>query len=82
MLREISCQQLDEWIAYYQMEPFGLEPIDSLLAHFKALFINANTPKGKQRYQPDKFLMYFRRNQKELTGDELDEDVPFKGDEE
>ena len=58
MLREISCGQLDEWIAFYQLEPWGLAVIDNLFAHFKAIFVNMNLPKGKMRMKPEKFLLW------------------------
>ena len=58
MLREMSSAQLDEWIAFYGMEPWGLAVWDALFAHFKALFAAANTPKGKHREMPEKFLLW------------------------
>lgn len=49
MLREMTSAQLDEWIAFYRIEPWGLAVIDNLLASIKALLININTPKGKPK---------------------------------
>ena len=49
MLREMTSAQLDEWIAFYRIEPWGLAVIDNLLASIKALLININMPKGKAR---------------------------------
>lgn len=49
MLREMTTAQLDEWIAFYRIEPWGLAVIDNLIASIKALIININTPKGKPR---------------------------------
>ena len=58
MLREMTSQQVDEWIAFYRIEPFGLAVWDNLCAHFKALFAAANTPKGKPREKLEKFLLW------------------------
>jgi hypothetical protein len=49
MLREMTSAQLDEWIAFYRIEPWGLAVIDSLIASLKALLININTPRGKPK---------------------------------
>ncbi|MBQ6508079.1 MAG: hypothetical protein IJI07_01275 [Flexilinea sp.] len=49
MLREMTSAQLDEWIAFYRIEPWGLAVIDNLLASIKALLININTPKGEPK---------------------------------
>ena len=58
MLREISCGQLDEWIAFYQLEPWGLAVLDNLFAHLKAILVNMNMPKGKGKIKPEKFLLW------------------------
>ena len=58
MLREMSSQQLDEWIAYYKLEPFGIQALDWILAHFKALFVNSNLKKGRKPYKPKKLLTF------------------------
>lgn len=49
MLREMTSAQLDEWIAFYRIEPWGLAVIDNLIASIKALIININMPKGKSK---------------------------------
>ena len=33
MLREMTAEQFDEWIAYYQLEPFGILAEDAIAAH-------------------------------------------------
>jgi len=58
MLREMSSQQVDEWIAFYRLEPWGLAVLDNLFAHFKALFVRANMPKGKTPPKPEKLLLW------------------------
>ena len=49
MLRQMTSAQLDEWIAFYRLEPWGLAVLDMLVASIKALIININTPKGKTK---------------------------------
>lgn len=61
MLREMSAQQVDEWIAFYQIEPWGLQVIDGIFAHLKALIANMNLQKGKPRIKAEKFLLWPER---------------------
>lgn len=72
MLREMSSNQLIEWIAYYQLEPWGMAALDTIIAHFKALFINAQLKKGKKPFKLDKFLTFGpkQKPKHEVTGDE------------
>lgn len=58
MMREMTAQQFDEWIAYYQLEPFGILAEDALSAHWKAIYVNAHRKKGKQAMKVDKFLLF------------------------
>lgn len=60
MLRTMTADQLDEWIAYYRLEPFGVEMWDWLLAHFKTLFANANRDLKRKRrgYRAENFLCF------------------------
>lgn len=48
MLESMSSRLLAEWMAYYQMEPFGDELIDTHLARIAALLFNANRPKKEK----------------------------------
>ena len=57
MLREMTARQLDEWKAYFGLEPWGTSVIDNLLAHFKAIYVNAHARKGK-RYKTQQFLLF------------------------
>ena len=58
MLREMTAKQFDEWLAYYQIEPFGILAEDAIAAHWKAIYANANRRKGKQAIKVDKFLLF------------------------
>ena len=58
MMREMTAQQFDEWIAYYQIEPFGILADDAEWAHWKAIYANAHKQKGKPTIKTKKFLMF------------------------
>ena len=58
MLREMTAEQFDEWIAYYQIEPFGILANDAEWAHWKAIYVNAHLKKGKPKIKIDKFMMF------------------------
>ena len=58
MLREMTAKQFDEWLAYYQLEPFGILADDAISAHWKAIYANAHRKKGKQAIKVEKFLLF------------------------
>ena len=68
MLREMTAEQFNEWIAYYQIEPFGILAFDSLLAHFKAIYANAHKRKDKRPFKSAKFLCF---GEKKKSADDL-----------
>ena len=69
MLREMSSQQVDEWIAFYQIEPFGLAVLDNMMAHLKAVIAAIVTPKGKASPKPEKFLLWPERKAQRVDAD-------------
>ncbi len=75
MLREMSSGQLFEWIAYYQLEPWGMASMDYIMAHFKALFVNAFIKKGKRPHKVKEFLtLRQKKKPTEVSPDDFDED--------
>lgn len=58
MLREMTAKQFDEWIAFYQLEPFGILAEDALSAHWKAIYANAHRRRGKPAIKIEKFLLF------------------------
>ena len=73
MLREMTSGQLNEWMAFYKLEPWGLAVLDALAASIKALHINLNTPKGKSRIKKlDKLLLWPDRRGHSVTQEEID----------
>ncbi len=77
MLREMSSEQLYEWMAFYQLEPFGTAVLDYEFAHFKALYANSNLKKGKRPYKTEKFLLFGEK--KNAVDAEWDEDDAMSG---
>lgn len=76
MLREMTSAQLDEWIAFYQVEPWGLAVLDMLIASIKALIVNINTAKREQKVRKLDKLLLWPENQKRVPGTL---DVPSDG---
>ena len=66
MLREMTAQQCEEWLAFYQLEPFGIGAQDAEWAHWKAIYTNAHAKKGKRTPKPEKFLL-FREQEKDAS---------------
>ena len=74
MLREITSGQLNEWMAFYKLEPWGLAVLDALTASIKALLINMNTPKGKSRIKKlDKLLLWPDNRKRSVSQEEIEE---------
>jgi len=58
MLSEISAREFSEWIAYYQIEPFGILAEDAIAAHGKAIYVNSHRQHGQTAKKIDKFLTF------------------------
>lgn len=61
MLRRISLAQLLEWIAFYELEPFGELRQDFRMAHTMALMANLNRNHEKQPepFKLSQFMLKF-----------------------
>jgi hypothetical protein len=57
MLRRMSSRALTEWMAYYNLEPFGDEVLDIHLSNLTAAVTNANRTKGSAS-QPKEFRLW------------------------
>lgn len=68
MLSQMPESQFIEWLAYYQIEPFGILAEDLISAHGKALYANSNLRRGKT---PKKTKDYMVFREKELDASEL-----------
>lgn len=84
MLRTMTADQFDEWIAYYRLEPFGVEMWDWLIAHFKALFVNANRDVRKNRrgYRAEQFLCFRTRKGKAVQNPTTGGEEPLNDEDE
>ena len=58
MLDSIPARTFSEWIAYYQLEPFGILAEDAIEAHWKAMYANVHRKRGTSAYKPEKFLLF------------------------
>lgn len=58
MLREMSSRLMTEWIAYYNLEPFGAELTDAHFARLNATMIDINKKKGSNPTDVDKFRLW------------------------
>lgn len=59
---------MTEWIAYYQLEPFGEERADMRAAIIASTIANVNRSKGQKAYKVEDFMPRFDR-QEEQGGD-------------
>lgn len=56
MLRHMSSKLLAEWMAFFQLEPFGYKSSLHGSAMVSAIIANVNRKKGAKAFQPDDFL--------------------------
>lgn len=63
MLSRMSSAELTEWIAFSNIEPFGVE-VD-LIGHAitSSTVANVNRQKGKKAYTPEDFMPKFEKRQ-------------------
>ena len=73
-MREMTAQQFDEWIAFYQLEPWGILADDTLAASWKAMYANMHRKQGRRAYKIEKFLMF--RDEKKDASALFEEEEP------
>lgn len=61
MQQKISSREFTEWIAYYQLEPFGEERADLRMGIIASLIANSNRDpkKRKKPFEPKDFMPLF-----------------------
>ena len=74
MLEEIPAQQFTEWLAYYQLEPWGILADDVLSAQWKAIYVNSLRKRGKQARKIKEFLMFGEKEKNAADIFEQEED--------
>lgn len=57
-MEEMPSDVFTEWMAYYNLEPFGEEVIDHHLAQLTALLYNANKAKNSKSRTADDFRLW------------------------
>lgn len=56
--RWISSHEFAEWMAYFNMEPFGDDLLDQSIASLQALMANIHSdPKKGRKFKPDDFVL-------------------------
>ena len=64
LLGELGSRELSEWMAYAQVEPFGVERENLHAGIVAATVANVNRAKGKKALQPSDFLLDFKQQAK------------------
>lgn len=69
MLKSMSSSELTEWIAFYQIEPFGVQVDDNRSAIVAATIANQHRGKNKRPIPADRFVPKYgkRRRGKKQT---------------
>lgn len=72
---------LSEWIAYYEMEPFGAEILDAHFAELKAIVLNVNRAKNATPIDPEKLRKWKKLEEFDLKKyyNQLKAALTFKG---
>lgn len=77
LLRELTSWQISEWLAYYQIEPFGEERADLRAGIVASVTANANRDADKrpEPYSPADFMPRFDREDEEPEGQSVEEQI-------
>ncbi len=59
MLSRMSAAELDEWMLYARIEPFGEERADLRMGILASLIANVNRAKGADAFTPSDFIPVF-----------------------
>ena len=60
----MDAREFAEWMAYYELDPFGEERADLRAGIIASTFANANLGKGRKPYAPSDFMPQFRKTAK------------------
>ena len=70
--REMSSNELNDWMAYAQIEPFGLERGDLQAGIVAATVANVNRDRHRQRaFKPGDFMPDFEKPRAKKTGEQI-----------
>lgn len=74
LLSRIDSQELTEWMAFYELEPFGTEPEDYRTGIIASTIANVNRDAKRQPkpYRPQDFMpVWTRKAKKEQSEEEM-----------
>lgn len=71
LLTAMTSQQLSEWMAYFTLEPFGDEILDTHLATIAAILANANKAKGTKARKVEDFQLWKNAPKKPFDAEAL-----------
>ena len=71
MMERINSRELTEWIAYWQIEPWGEERADYRSGMIASVIANVNRGKGGRRYKPQDFMPKFGLSKKQKPVKEM-----------
>jgi hypothetical protein len=71
MLESISSQQINEWMAFYQLEPFGADAQNIGHAITASTVANVNRQKGQKAFKVSDFMPNTQHAEKQQTVDEM-----------
>ena len=77
MLEELSSHQLNDWIAFNNISPFGGERLDFMLAQLCALLVNINRSEKSDPVSPSDFnpFMIDNRVKSGYLGEDLRQEL-------
>lgn len=59
LLNELDSRELSEWMAFWQIEPWGEERADRRAATVAATVANVHRPKGRRAYKAEDFMPHY-----------------------
>lgn len=71
LLKNISARELTEWMAYYQVEPFGEARDDLRMGMICSTIANVNRGKNGRVYKPEDFIPRFDRPKQQTWQEQL-----------
>jgi hypothetical protein len=72
LLQAMSSKQIVEWMAYYDLEPFGEERADFRAAMLASLYANSQRdPKKQKPFEMSDFMLFRDREAEEDESDAL-----------
>jgi hypothetical protein len=79
LLARVGSDELTEWMAFYQLEPFGEMRADLRSGVVAATFANAHRTKDARAFTPEDFMPYIERTTPKDDMDLPPNDVHFFG---